>query len=235
MARPKTISDEDAINLVNEYLAGPCNGDASQLKLPAITEYIKKKGYPDYRVETLRRAPAVRRHIESLRNASEVQGRVRLVAYQSLDIEALLDNNRTRTKLIRALTDIDMYYKSVADTAAEILKKDGEKTRQIDSLQSDVDNLIKENSSLQESADKLKKELRALKEQNKALHTVVEKYVYPEMARCLLEESGYVKLDTQYVDPEKAKADTIDASTLICGDARSQSKVIDGMFKKFED
>lgn len=235
MARPKTISDEEAINLVNEYFAGPCEGIASKLKLPDIAEYIKQHGHPYYRVETLRRSPAVRRHIESLRSTADAQSRVRLVAYQSLDIEALLDNNKTRAKLIRALTDIDMYYKSLAGTAAEIMKKDSEKTKKIGELQNNIDVLTTQNTSLQEMVTALKKEMQALRAQNDALHTVVDKYVYPEMASLLLEESGYIKLDTTYVDPEKAKEDIIDPSTPVNSPTKPQSKIIEGMFKKFDD
>lgn len=235
MARPKTISDEEAINLVNEYFAGPCAGIASKLKLPGIAEYIKEHGYSNYRVETLRRTPAVRRHIEYLQSTADAQSRVRLVAYQSLDIEALLDNNRTHAKLTRALTDIDMYYKSLADTAAEIMKKDSEKTRKIGELQNSIDVLTTQNTSLQEMVTALKKEMRALRAQNDALHTVVDKYVYPEMASLLLEESGYINLDTTYVDPEKAKEDIIDPSTPVNSPTKPQSKIIEGMFKKFDD
>ena len=158
-----------------------------------------------------------------------------MVAYQSLDIEALLDNNRTRAKLTRALTDIDMYYKSLADTAAEIMKKDSEKTKKIGELQNSIDVLTTQNTSLQEMVTALKKEMRALRAQNDALHTVVDKYVYPEMASLLLEESGYINLDTTYVDPEKAKEDIIDPSTPVNSPTKPQSKIIEGMFKKFDD
>ena len=162
MARPKTINDADAINLVNQYFVGPCAGDASRLKLPDIADYIQQNGYPNYRVETLRRSPVVRQYVDSLLSTAKEQARVKLVAYQSLDIEALLDNNRTRTSLVKALTNIDMYYKTIADTAAEITKKERERENEIEELKARLDEATYEKEALHQSVDTLKKKVREL-------------------------------------------------------------------------
>lgn len=231
MGRPKTISDEDAINLVNQYFTGPCAGVAERLNLPDIANYIRQNGYPSYRVETLRRSPVVRRHIESLLSTVNKQARVKLVSYKSLDIEALLDNNRTRGALTKALTDIDMYYKTIADTSAEIIRNEQKKNKEIEELKTRVTELTHENESLSETITNLKQESKELQKQNAALHNVVDKYVYPEMASVLLQESGYIQSDTEYVDPAKLRENTITSNSHV----KSESKIIEGMFKKFED
>lgn len=148
MGRPKIISDADAIELVNQYFAGPCAGIASNLKFPGVAEYIQKNGYPDYRVETLRRSPSVRRHVESLIGTAGAQGRVKVTTFKPMDVEAMLDKNRTRASLIKALTEIDMYYKTLADTAAEVIKKEQKKDEEIAKLQSLVDEISREMDAL---------------------------------------------------------------------------------------
>jgi len=229
MSRHKIISDQEAIQLVNEYLAGPCFGIVSKLKLPEIAEYIKQRGYPEYRVETLRRSPAVRKYIESLRGTAEQPSKIKLVSFQSLDIETFLDNNRTRGALTKALSRIDLYYKTIADTANEILKKDNERNKEIEMLKGQLAEASRDNEDLRGSLTDLKESVRELSSQNAALRKALDKYVYPEMVEILLEESGLTMPETVYVDPAKAKAETIGPDTQI------SSKVVEGMFKKFED
>ena len=229
MSRHKIISDQEAIQLVNEYLAGPCFGIVSKLKLPEIAEYIKQRGYPEYRVETLRRSPAVREYIESLRGTAEQPSKIKLVSFQSLDIETFLDSNRTRGALTKALSRIDLYYKTIADTANEILKKDNERNKEIAKLKEQLAETTRDNEDLRGSLTDLKERVRDLSSQNAALRKALDKYVYPEMVEILLEESGLTMPKTVYVDPAKAKAETIRSDT------RLESKVIEGMFKKFED
>lgn len=47
----------------------------------------------------------------------------------------------------------------------------------------------------------------------------------------LLQESGYIQSDTEYVDPAKLRENTITSNSHV----KSESKIIEGMFKKFED
>ena len=229
MARPKIISDQEAIKLVNEYLEGPCCGITCKLKLPDIAEYIKQRGYPEYRVETLRRSPAVRDYIESLRGTEEQPSQIELVSFQSLDINALLDNNRTRSALVKALTRIDVYYKTIADTANEILKKEKKRKKEFAELQKSLDRATSEQKELRKILTEQGEKIRKLSKENVALRKALDKYVYPEVVGTLLKKSGLTMPETEYVDPEKARVDTIGVDTKIT------NKVIEGMFKKFEE
>lgn len=230
MSRPKIISDQAAIKLVEEYFEGPCYGIASKLKLPEIAEYIKQNGYPKYSVATLRRSPAVKEYIESLRGSVKPQSQVKLISFQSLDVDVLLDNNRTRSALVKALVGIDVYYKTVADTANEILKKANKRKKEFTELQERLDKVTSEQEELQKALTEQKEKVRELSKENAALRKALNKYVYPEVAGTLLQKSGLAVPEKEFVDLEKAKAGTITPSTRI----KSESKVIEGMFKKFE-
>lgn len=214
MPRKKTIDDKELIALINEFLSGPCNGDARKLKFPAIAEYVRQHGYPDFEVTTLRRTPAARNHIESLQSSDEAVKVANLVSYRSIDIPALLEANPTRPSLIKALTDIDMYYKTAADTAAMIIAKDSEKTEKIAELEDDLRLKTDAIAKLENTVAALKSELREKTVECNGLRDYIKDYVYPEIASELLVRDGLFKpKESAVIVPDALDRSIIQAET----------------------
>lgn len=45
MARKIKIESDTLISLIEQFYAEKCDGDAEQLKIPQIGEYVRSKGY----------------------------------------------------------------------------------------------------------------------------------------------------------------------------------------------
>ena len=66
MARKKMIEDDVLFGLIEKYHRLNCVYNNTKIKLPQLVEFIGRNGYPDYRIESLRRNEKARAHIESL-------------------------------------------------------------------------------------------------------------------------------------------------------------------------
>lgn len=240
MAKPKTIEDDVLINLIQKFYTEECYSNAAGLKLPRIAEYIAKNGYPTYTVTTLRRNTNARNYIDSLIESSTGNANI-LVTYKTLDVDTFLDNNRTRTALKRELTNLDAYYKSIADSASEISKKNRELSEKFQRTKTALTDVQAEAASLKQTIARLEQENKALKLQNKNLSDTVKDYVYDGIATELLVQDGeLINADTK-IDPEKLKNNIISAGTSIISETkpapaiRSGSNVLKGIFEDFED
>lgn len=126
MGRKKEIEDSELIKMIDTFFKEECNSNPKKLTLPAITSYINRNGHPNYRVESLRRTPVARNYINSLIASNEDINQKIISAHKTLDIETFLSINKTRNSLVRALTELDMYYKSISEAATRINKRNVE-------------------------------------------------------------------------------------------------------------
>lgn len=121
MARPKQIEDDVLLDLIKKFFNDECRGNIKKLKASEIVKYINANGYPDYPATTLRRTPIATKYIEELKATVVDEHYVTSVSYQTIDAALLVDSNRSRDTLIKAITDRDNYYKMIADSAAQSL------------------------------------------------------------------------------------------------------------------
>ena len=137
MGRKRTIDDAKLLILIDEFFRTECMQGSKKIKLPRLTEYIQKNGFPSFRVETLRRNKIARERIDELNQ--KVSSPSDLVpVYKSLDIDAFLSNNQTQASLKSALTSLDTYYRGIFEYAVEIDKKYKDAQKRILSLESEV-------------------------------------------------------------------------------------------------
>lgn len=122
MARKKYIDDDTLITLIDTYYLESGRSERA-LQPPQITNYINANGYPKYQVTSLRRNEKAKEHIQELLAASKEKGASLLISYKTLDVQAFLDRNSTRQKMITALTELDTYYKSICDNALSMQKE----------------------------------------------------------------------------------------------------------------
>lgn len=238
MSRKKTITDEKLLELIQEFFKEICNGDPKRLKMPAIADYVSQSGYSGYRVETLRRNKAAREYIDSLTNAADGKALTVVVAYKALDVPAFLNANQTYHALTRSLTQLDLYYKTVADSAVLLNQKYKDMEKELEKVTYEYNQTmtrLNEAVLLQRS---LTEQNRQLKKENTVYKRVVEDYVYPNIANELLKKEGLLKGTGSFVIKENLDHNIISSSTTIIPKkpetpvkkVRSDSTVIQGLF-----
>lgn len=242
MARNKLITDKELLKLIQKFLEEKCGGNASKLKLPAIAEYVSQTGYPGYRVETLRRNKAARDYIDTLMDTAEGKALVTVVTYKSLDIEAFLTANTTHQSMTRALTQLDTYYKTIADSAVLLNGKYKELEKQVEIIANERDNALKQLNELTISHQATTNLNKILKKENEIYKKVLSDYVYPDIANELLKKEGILKKSSSYIESDVLETKIITSSTCIIPDdserktvkAKSGSNVIQGLFDDFK-
>jgi len=232
MARPKMIDDQLVLKLVEEYYLTKCDGKTEKLKIPNIAAYIRENtNCPTYDATLLRRNKAAREYIDSLKCAGNQKALSIVTVFKGLDIDAFLDTNRTRNTLKQSLSKLDNYYKTVADSAVELNRKSKDSQRKISNLEKEVEELKTENEKLNNKNLALKNEISIFKTDNKALSSVVDTYIYPELANKLLVQEGYLSKTNDIIMEDPFEKNLITADTEIF----SRSNVVQGLFNKFKD
>jgi hypothetical protein len=235
MGRPKLIEDQTLLELIKKFYYEECHGDAKKLKLPKITEYINKNGYPNYPVTTLRRTSIAVAYIEEMKKIANDSHYVAVSAYQTIDAAAFVDTNRSRDMLIKGISERDGYYKTVADSALHAFEK-------LDQLQQQLDEEKKANTmlngkvaELEELNTKYKAQLRELNAELKASKSVIDTYIYPELANELLVKEGALRKTESPIKEDALKNNLITSTTDIRKTTKSGSNIIKGLFDIRDD
>ena len=226
MGRPKTISDADLIELINEYFYKVCNGNGSKLKLPAIAQYVVEHGYPDYQVTTLRRCKLARDHINALLANSDAAKVSLLVTYETLNVQAFLDSHRTRASLTQALTARDDYYCKIAETASELNSKYKNLSDENDALKFKLQELQEQIDCLKSDIQSANENCRTLQAEGKKLRKIINKYVYEGVSRIILEQEGIIPYTDSVVSSDAVDAFMISPATDIIDFASIQHQEI---------
>ncbi len=245
MARPKLIEDNVLLDLIKKYFYEECQGDAKKLKASKITKYINANGYPDYPATTLRRTPAAMKYIEDLKAAVTNEHYTTSVSYQTIDAALLVDSNRSRDTLIKAIMDRDNYYKMIADSAAQSFERYNALLKKYDAEAAAHKECEDALYALTEQQSENKKRIKELEKELKAYKSVVDNYVYPEIANELLVKEGAKRNTDEIIKTDALEKDIITATTDIRkmtstgsnagidkgSKTRSKSNVIEGLFK----
>lgn len=237
MGRKKVIEDDQLMVLIQRFYREECAGNPNKLKLPEIAEYVKVSGYPGYAVESLRRNKKARIYIDDLKKVAGDTEQGILVAYKTLDIEVFLDVHKTKASLRKALTELDGYYKNVADTAVYLNQKYRNLEQKYEGALATVEELSEGKIELTQQVSLLKAEMKKLKVERDALKNIVEEYVYPDIAGELLAQAGVFRNEESVVDVERLGSKIVTGATVIEQkmESRSKSNVIQGLFCFAED
>lgn len=229
------IEDNELLKLIKRFYEDECNGNVKCLNYEAISNYIRTQGYPEYQATMLRRTNAAREYIGSLKSVSNDKKIATIIAYKTLDVDAFLNTNKSKDSLRKALITLDNHYRTIYDSASEIIKKNNKQTEQynqaVESLNL-AENQIKE---LESTISILKGEIKALKANSKALKDIVETYVYPEIANELLSRDSVLYKEQSTIDSEKLDANIIDASSKIKNKRIKEDNVINILFDRLEE
>lgn len=231
MARPKLIEDNVLLDIIKKYFNEECNGNVKKLKTSEIVKYINANGYPDYPVSTLRRTPVAIKYIEELRKLITDEHYITSVSYQTIDAARLVDGNRSRDTLIKAIIDRDNYYKTIADASAQSFERYNALSKKYDAEIVYRKGLEEKIAALEEQHKESQKYITELKRELMAYKSVVENYVYPEIANELLVQEGAIRQTDAIIKTDVLEADIITATTDIKMASKSGSKIIEGLFK----
>ena len=235
MGRPKLIEDQALLELIKKYYYEECHGDAKELKLPKITEYINKNGYPNYPVTTLRRTSIAMAYIEEMKKIADDNHYVAVSAYQTIDAAAFVDANRSRDMLIKGISERDSYYKTIADSASHAFEKLNQLQQQLDRKKEANTELNGKVAELEELNAKYKAQLRELDIELRASKAVIDTYIYPELANELLVKEGALRKTESPIKEGALEDNLITATTDIRKTTRSGSNIIKGLFNIQDD
>jgi len=187
MARPKKLSDTDAVRLVDAFYEA--YGNPERLRFSLIEAYAIAHGI-SVNAYDLRRSPAVRERITQLKALAENSENPGAVVYKGLDIDGFIRSNKTIEALKRSLAEIDGRWQKLYDYAADISKQNIKLTENLEKTRIDVKNLKNKNTALLEHINTLSKSEDEIRTENRYLRKMLQTYLYPELADSILKELG---------------------------------------------
>lgn len=193
MARRKHIEDVEIIEHFEKYLQEECSNNITLFKIPRFGDYLRKNGFPSVADTTLRRNTDFREALaERKAKYDEEEEEYRtVITYKTIDVDSFMATNRTPNAIRTGLSELNLYYKKVAEAALEF-KNENEK-------------LQDENEELKEQIQQLlQKETnrKVLETENIKLRALIKSSVYPEIANELLKEEGILRSKQQVITDE---------------------------------
>lgn len=231
MGRTKAITDEELIAYIDRYVNEKCEGKADTLKISEIGKFIRLNGRPNVNDTVIRRNERAREYIEQLKKSQSNEEIFVVSTYKTLDVDAFIEQNHSVSALKKSLTELNAYYRRVSESATRIAEKCKKIEEKYNALKSETEETSNKALQVSDEIADLKKQNRDLKKENKELRTILDTYVYPEMANEILKQSGLLKNTKDIVDSNALSDNIISADTKI----KSGSNVIRGMFSKFEE
>lgn len=165
MARVKTYKIDEIIKLLNEYRF---ENSGAKVTIPKFGEFIRDKGYA-IEDHTLRRDDEFRAYLNKVNEDDENRLLNGVVTYRTLDADAFLAKNNSRSKLKEALTTRDRYYANIAARAADAIKAkrtSDKKAQELEARISELEALVSElNTRLEDmkaknTSEELKRKMR---------------------------------------------------------------------------
>jgi len=206
MARPRKISTELMIEIVDSYYLNYSDGNDKLMKCSLIAKYATELGYAAEGYDFARNME-VREHIETLKvfaeTSKEVYGKKYqpTPVYKSLDVNDFLYNNSGRVRLASALKDLDAYWKRAFDYSMQAEKQNRALMKEKASYEAllkektaELDGLVTEISELTGKNNKLVVE-------NRYLRKMLRTYLYPSVAdEILRNENDPPQTDIEVTD-----------------------------------
>lgn len=205
MPRPRQIDDKTLISLIDQFFIHECKGNPARLKKPEIARYVAKEGYSGYAVTTLRRNKVACDYIDGLTKKEKDKRISLLAAYKTLDVENFLATHRGKASLTQALTALDCYYKTIADSSVAAIKEYRALNSKIDTLQNSLWDAEVELNKLNQTICDLKLKVKELTSKNKCLESIVDDYVYPDICNELLKQEKQLRNIDTLIDEMKLR------------------------------
>lgn len=189
MARPNKTDEALLVSILEKYYADVACGNAGGIKFTDLAKYAEGQGVPAKEYE-FRRNRGVRRRLDELKADAPGTGAAAPLAYKGTDVDGLVRTCRDLSDLKRKLNDMDAYWKSVYDryTEMEISCRDALSRKAESDRQAGL--VRKEAQRAEELYQASEKENKGLRRENAYLRRMLEKYLYPDLARQLMQEAN---------------------------------------------
>lgn len=193
MARRKHIEDVEIIEHFEKYLQEECSNNVSLFKIPRFGDYLRKNGFPSVADTTLRRNTGFREVLaERKAKYDEEEEEYRtVITYKTIDVDSFMATNRTPNAIRTGLSELNLYYKKVAEAALEFKNENEKLQDETEKLKEQIQQLFQKETSR-----------KALETENIKLRALIKSSVYPEIANELLKEEGILQSEQQVITDE---------------------------------
>lgn len=193
MARRKHIEDVEIIEHFEKYLQEECSNNVTLFKIPRFGDYLRKNGFPSVADTTLRRNNGFRELLaERKAKYEEEEEEYRtVITYKTIDVDSFMATNRTPNAIRTGLSELNLYYKKVAEAALEFKNENVKLQDENEELKEQIQQLLQKETSR-----------KALETENIKLRALIKSSVYPEIANELLKEEGILQSEQQVITDE---------------------------------
>ena len=197
MARPQKLSSEEMLNIVNSFFES--NGNPGMLKCSHLETYAVSLGV-EVKAYDFRRNEAVRQRMEELRQSVKIDG-VGTITYKNLDVDAILNRNRTREMLRNSLLELDESWRRIYDKATDLSEKNKMLLGDVFTKKQIIETLTAEKHALENENKSIKAESCAVILENRYLRKALKQYLYPAVAYEILKtENTLESVDTEVME-----------------------------------
>lgn len=192
MARRKHIEDVEIIEHFEKYLQEECSNNVSLFKIPRFGDYLRKNGFPTVADTTLRRNTSFREVLAERKAKYDEEEEYRtVITYKTIDVDSFMATNRTPNAIRTGLSELNLYYKKVAEAALEFKNENVKLQDENEELKEQIQQLLQKETSR-----------KALETENIKLRALIKSSVYPEIANELLKEEGILQSEQQVITDE---------------------------------
>lgn len=192
MARRKHIEDVEIIEHFEKYLQEECSNNVSLFKIPRFGDYLRKNGFPSVADTTLRRNTSFREVLAERKAKYDEEEEYRtVITYKTIDVDSFMATNRTPKAIRTGLSELNLYYKKVAEAALEFKNENVKLQDENEELKEQIQQLLQKETSR-----------KALETENIKLRALIKSSVYPEIANELLKEEGILQSEQQVITDE---------------------------------
>lgn len=192
MARRKHIEDVEIIEHFEKYLQEECSNNVSLFKIPRFGDYLRKNGFPSVADTTLRRNTSFREVLAERKAKYDEEEEYRtVITYKTIDVDSFMATNRTPNAIRTGLSELNLYYKKVAEAALEFKNENVKLQDENEELKEQIQQLLQKETSR-----------KALETENIKLRDLIKSSVYPEIANELLKEEGILQSEQQVITDE---------------------------------
>lgn len=192
MARRKHTEDVEIIEHFEKYLQEECSNNVSLFKIPRFGDYLRKNGFPSVADTTLRRNTSFREVLAERKAKYDEEEEYRtVITYKTIDVDSFMATNRTPNAIRTGLSELNLYYKKVAEAALEFKNENVKLQDENEELKEQIQQLLQKETSR-----------KALETENIKLRALIKSSVYPEIANELLKEEGILQSEQQVITDE---------------------------------
>jgi len=205
MSRPRKMTTEQMIQVVDSYYLTCCDGNEKLMKCSLIAEYAAELGYTADGYD-FRRNMEVREHIERIKVCAETCTEVYNTkyehsAYKSLDIEGFIHNNGNNDDLTDSLRELDAYWKRVYEFSEQAVKQNRILMKEKSAHEAAVKNMTVQLDELNTENSELSFKNNQLSKENQYLRKMLRTYLYPAVAdEILRNENELPQTETEVTD-----------------------------------